>query len=123
MKKALLPLLVGLLVSACVPATQKTSASQNLLGFSTGDRWRMQCVGAPGADSVPIFATITNYNTRTGRADLVVTDRDGLDGSAYAFLNGYTFTMFGQSAQWSEDGRTVAMQEAGCPGGFVVTRL
>lgn len=119
----MLLLLVMAIVAACVPTTKTTSANNNVLGFSAGERWRMQCVGAPGAMSVPIFATITNYNSRTGRADLVVVDRDGYEGSDLAILNGYTFTMDGQSAQWSGDGRTVSMQVAECPGGFVVNRL
>lgn len=123
MKNFIVAIVLSSVASGCVTSSVDAPSVGNELGFGVGERWRMECLGSDGAMQVPIFATITRFNERTGKADLLVNDRDGMDGEAVAYLSGRNFTMFGESAQWSEDGRSLSMPVADCPGGFRVIRL
>ena len=93
------------------------------VSIDTGDRWRMTCSGGQGAMQVPIFARVTKSNKRTGRVDLIVTDRDGIDGTAVAYLRDNTVSLFGETAEWSADGRRAIFKVDVCPEGFLIDRL
>lgn len=94
--------------------------------FKVGERWRMTCLGKKGADGTPIFARITRYNKKSGEIKLIVTDRDGFDGRAWASYKNGALSMFDSSyAAFSDDGKRVLIEdrETGCPKGFEIVRL
>lgn len=116
-------------LTGCVAGPSSSNSSEQKDGdtpaviINAGDRWRMTCNGGQGAMQVPIFARVTKSNKRTGRVDLIVTDADGFDGTAVAYLRGNTVSQFGETAEWSADGRRAVFKVDVCPDGMLIDRL
>lgn len=115
-------------------ASQHTTEDVNVAGaervsvssvsISSGERWRMTCQGGQGAMRVPIFARVANFDHATGRIDLIVTDRDGYDGTSTATMSGNRIYMFDVSGTWAENGRTALLPVPDlCPNGMLIERI
>lgn len=111
------------MLAGCGAPEQRGQETMQRIDITQGERWRMQCIGGDGAMSVPIFAEVTGYSNRDGRADLVVTDRDGIDGTSVAFIRGNTVTMDDKTGRWGPDGRSASFDVDICPGGMRIERL
>ena len=123
MKHLFVCAMLSLTLAGCVATEPTTTEIEKNVGIAQGERWRMTCIGGEGAMQVPIFARLTSYNSRNGRANLLITDRDGYEGSNVVFIRGNTLTMFGETTQWSSDGRSASFSTDVCPGGMKVERL
>lgn len=120
--------ILSLALTGCGTSQSSSFSSQEdrdttTVSINVGDRWRMTCNGGQGAMQVPIFARVTELNKRTGRVDLIVNDGDGIDGTAVAYVRGNTVTQFGESAEWSANGRRATFKVDVCPAGFLIERL
>lgn len=111
------------LLSGCVTYVEPTSPQPSVT-ISNGESWRMTCEGGQGAMRVPIFARVTSYNPSTGRADLMVDDRDGYEGGATAYLSGNSVSLFDAKGDWAENGRSARLTVPDlCPNGLLIARL
>jgi hypothetical protein len=99
--------------AAYTPQPQQAGSAQS---FPT--KWRVTCVGGPGANAVPIYWDVKKYNVASGKLDLVVTDRDGFKGDAEAQVIGNTINLYGESAKFDTK-YNFTFKIDGCPGGWV----
>jgi hypothetical protein len=98
--------------------------SASVISLSQNERWRMTCQGGQGAMGVPIYGQVTRFNPATGRADLIITDRDGYEDSAFATLTGNNLSLFDISGSWAANGQTAFLSAPDtCPSGMLVERI
>ena len=105
-------------LSGCQSSKEVAYAVKEPAGKQMASKWRVTCKGGTGPMAVPIFWEVKKYNERSGKLDLIVTDRDGLKGSAKAKINGNQIEIFGSSGKF-DDNFNFSIAVDICPGGMV----
>lgn len=83
----------------------------------------MTCRGGAGARRVPIFARVERISPSTGKVDLIITDRDGYEGTSTAIVTQNYFEMDGIRGAWDKAGRSTTLKVDVCPNGMLIERL